>query len=286
MAEGGEHKLNTNINAMLEQVGISVNNDSVIRKAFHKYLHPKEAYVSNGCLNQQLAKLAHNKHEGPGENKPGKYSKKYRDTKDDLANRDENGGVKFIYPYGATINVRKPSFPLLTTGPISFPANRPVCGFYMSPRRGKLLVMGSMQFLHDDYFQKEDNEKIQEALFRWLLLDEGSFEENMKKDPEISEYHHVPDITALSDKLRSCLQESDELPKDFTTLFNERLYKFDTDLIPEALQLYETLGVKHEPLTLIPPQFETPMPSLQAAVFPPTLKELPPPSLDLFDLDE
>jgi intraflagellar transport protein 52 len=99
-------------------------------------------------------------------------------------------------------------------------------------------------------------------LFRWLLLDEGDIEENLKKDPEISEYYHVPDITALADKLRSCLQESDELPKDFTTLFNERLYKFDTDLIPEALQLYESLGVKHEPLTLIPPQFETPMPSL------------------------
>ena len=28
------------------------------------------------------------------------------------------------------------------------------------------------------------------------------------------------------------------------------------------------------------------MPALQAAVFPPSLKELPPPSLDLFDLDE
>jgi intraflagellar transport protein 52 len=28
------------------------------------------------------------------------------------------------------------------------------------------------------------------------------------------------------------------------------------------------------------------MPALQAAVFPPNLKELPPPSLDLFDLDE
>jgi len=28
------------------------------------------------------------------------------------------------------------------------------------------------------------------------------------------------------------------------------------------------------------------MPALQAAVFPPTLKELPPPSLDLYDLDE
>ena len=108
----------------------------------------------------------------------------------------------------------------------------------------------------------------------------------MKEEPELSEYVHVPDITALADRLRSCLQEADELPRNFTTLFNERLYKFDTDLIPDAIKLYAQVGVKHEPLTLSPPQFETPMPALQAAVFPPTLKELPPPSLDLYDLDE
>ena len=123
-------------------------------------------------------------------------------------------------------------------------------------------------------------------MFRWLLYDDVNIEQNVKNEPELSEYHPVPDITALADRLRSCLQESDELPKDFTTLFNEKLYKFDTDLIPETLELYKTIGVKHEPLTLIPPQFETPMPALQAAVFPPTLKELPPPSLDLYDLDE
>lgn len=69
-------------------------------------------------------------------------------------------------------------------------------------------------------------------------------------------------------------------------MFNEKLYKFDTDLIPETLDMYKTLNVKHEPLTLIPPNFETPMPALQAAVFAPSLKELPSPSLELFDLDD
>eukprot|EP00434_Breviolum_minutum_P023117 symbB.v1.2.020394.t1/scaffold1715.1/size104970/4 len=54
----------------------------------------------------------------------------------------------------------------------------------------------------------------------------------------------------------------------------------------EAVKLYHQLGVKHEPLTLIPPQFETPMPALQPAVFPPCLREAVPPNLDLFDLDE
>jgi len=76
------------------------------------------------------------------------------------------------------------------------------------------------------------------------------------------------------------------MPKDFTTLFVDKLYSFDTNIVPESIALYSTLGIKHEPLTLIPPQFETPMPQLQAAVFLPCIKDLPPPSLDLFDLDE
>lgn len=84
----------------------------------------------------------------------------------------------------------------------------------------------------------------------------------MQEEPEISEYNHVPDITALADRLRSCLQESEEMPKDFTTLFSNGLFKFDTDLVPESIDLFKTLNVKHEQLTLIPPQFETPMPEL------------------------
>ena len=74
----------------------------------------------------------------------GKFAKRYRDTKDDLTSREENGGLKFVYPYGSTLNVRKPSFPILSSGPVSYPANRPVAAFYMSPKRGKLFVMGSM----------------------------------------------------------------------------------------------------------------------------------------------
>jgi len=145
-----------------------------------------------------------------------------------------------------------------------------------------------MRFFSDEFFENEDNQIIQEGVFKWLLnVDkDAEFERHVNEEAEISEYNHVPDITALADRLRSCLQESDEMPKDFTTLFSPTLFKFDTDLIPEAIDLYKTLNVKHEPLTLIPPQFETPLPELQAAVFLPTMKDLPPPGLDLFDLDE
>lgn len=36
--------------------------------------------------------------------------------------------------------------------------------------------------------------------------------------------------------------------------------------VPDALDLYEKLGVKHQPLKVISPNFEAPLPPLQAAV--------------------
>ena len=160
--------------------------------------------IQNGILNEELVNVANGKTKE--ENAPGKYSKRYRDDKDELANRQENGGLNFVYPYGASLNVRKPSYPILSSGPISFPPNRPVAAFHVSPKRGKLLVVGSIQIFADEFFEKEDNQKIQEAFFKWLLTDkEVAFERHIKDDNDISEYAHVPDITALADRLRSCL---------------------------------------------------------------------------------
>ena len=56
--------------------------------------------------------------------------------------------------------------------------------------------------------------------------------------------------------------------------------------MPRGITAYKELGIKHEPLRLITPQFETPLPHLQAAVFPPQFRNLPDPQLELFDLDE
>jgi hypothetical protein len=56
--------------------------------------------------------------------------------------------------------------------------------------------------------------------------------------------------------------------------------------VPEAVALYSQLGVKKEPLGLIPPAFEAPLPPLTPATFPPVLREPLPPPLELFDLDE
>jgi len=156
MNEGGETKMNTNINAMLEQFGIFVNTDCVIRKAFAKYLHPKEAFIGNGVLNKELVRVANGEAKQEAA-KQGKYAKRYRDTKDEAVELDENGGLKFVYPYGSSLNVRKPAVPILSSGPISFPPNRPVAAFYKSQKGGKLFVMGSMKFFADEFFENEDN---------------------------------------------------------------------------------------------------------------------------------
>lgn len=37
--------------------GIFVNSDAVIRTVYHKYHHPKEALISNGVVNQEIARL-------------------------------------------------------------------------------------------------------------------------------------------------------------------------------------------------------------------------------------
>lgn len=69
-------------------------------------------------------------------------------------------------------------------------------------------------------------------------------------------------------------------------MFDDSLFQFDPSLVPEAMDLYSKLGVRKAPLTLIAPQFEAPLPALQPAVFPPAIREPPPPALELFDLDE
>jgi hypothetical protein len=77
----------------------------------------------------------------------------------------------------------------------------------------------------------------------------SSVQEDRKLDaldeecPEFGESVEVPDLEALSERLHSCLQESEELPADFTQLFDDSLFKFDTALIPEAIESFKVCFV-------------------------------------------
>ncbi len=103
--------------------------------------------------------------------------------------------LSFVYPHGATLNVARPAVPVLSTGSVSFPLNRPVCALYKNPGRqrrlstfkksiellskmfllasgGKLAVLGSGAMFSDPYLEKEDNAKIKVGAnyFFFLLI--------------------------------------------------------------------------------------------------------------------
>ncbi|KAJ3105814.1 Intraflagellar transport protein 52 [Phlyctochytrium planicorne] len=277
--EGGEASYNTNFNYLLEEYGIMVNPDAVTRTVYHKYLHPKEVYVSNGILNREINKAA---------GKKGVSGTALQFSEFNSENRKHStSGLSFVYPFGATLNVQKPAIAILSSGTVSYPLNRPIGAVYANPNnKGKLIVIGSGLMFSDAYIDKEENGKLFDVILQICTSDKIVLNNIDASEPDISDYHYLPDTAKLSEGLRSCLQESEDLPKDFTTLFDHKLFTFDNSVIPQALKVYEEMRLKHEALTLIQPQFETPLPPLQPAVFPPCIREIPPPSLDLFDLDE
>uniref|UniRef100_A0AAY4EIS6 ABC-type uncharacterized transport system domain-containing protein n=2 Tax=Denticeps clupeoides TaxID=299321 RepID=A0AAY4EIS6_9TELE len=271
LGEGGERKHDTNINFLLEEFGIMVNNDAVVRNVYYKYFHPKEALVSNGVLNREIIRAA---------------GKAVTGVIDDENVGNNAQALTFIYPYGATLNVMKPAAAVLSTGSVCFPLNRPVLAFYQVKDGGKLAVLGSCHMFSDQYLDKEENSKIMDVVCQWLTTDTIHLNQIDVDDPEVADYTMLPDTGQLSERLRVCLQEQDENPRDFTSLFNTSLLKLSTDSLTHVINAYKQLNVKHEALQLIQPQFETPLPPLQSEVFEPAFKDLPPPMLDLFDLDE
>lgn len=60
-----------------------------------------------------------------------------------------------MYVKGSTLNVNVPSFPILTSGPLTYPSNRPIVAIHENKSGGKLLVAGSIEMFLDDYFENE-----------------------------------------------------------------------------------------------------------------------------------
>jgi intraflagellar transport protein 52 len=121
LGEGGEARSGTNINYLLEEFGISINKDSVVRTVHYKYLHPKEVLISDGILNRTIVTAV---------GKKLNMSASELDDFDVGKSRDHelfnNTGLDFVYPYGATLSVQKPAVPLLSSGKIAYPMHRPL----------------------------------------------------------------------------------------------------------------------------------------------------------------
>ena len=288
------------------EYGIKVENDTVVRTSYYKYLHPKHVFIDDGALHPALYEEYTNsttpsdKH-SLDDDIPISHMSHH--NMDDSLDEESKKQLSIVYPFGSTITVNSPSLPILSSGQVSFPSNRPIAAIWdashlksstirqrQSNNRGRILVIGSSHIFTDEWINKEENSKLVDTLFKFLLHDDNDnihFDRKRStKDNRVDESRTVPDIEALSERLRSCLEQNEPLPQDLPSLLCKDMLSYDTNLIPDVIELYKALDVKKEPLTLIPPEFERPIPPLTAAVFHPKMKELPPPALDKFDLDE
>ncbi|XP_071429194.1 intraflagellar transport protein 52 homolog isoform X2 [Pithys albifrons albifrons] len=317
LREGGESRNGTNINFLLEEYGIIFNNDAVVRNVYYKYHHPKEALISDGVLNRGICEAARKTvlettdEDGSGHDSQAltflyPFGATLNVMKPAVAILS-TGSVCFplnrpiLAFYQHEVGFKGARWAQALPGEIEKLGGRKTGSLRLEKRRdkewkqkvkewksqgGKMAALGSSHMFSDQYLDKEENGKIMDVLFQWLTTSDIHLNQMDMQDPEISDYIVLPDTPALSEQLRVCLQEGDENPRDFTKLFDKSLYQLDTTALPSVIKAYEELNVKHEPLQLIQPQFETPLPVLQPAVFPPAFRELPPPPLELFDLDE
>ena len=54
------------------------------------------------------------------------------------------------------------------------------------------------------------------------------------EDPEVTDYHFLPDTPKLAERLKACLQEGDDIPRDFGKMFEHNVYKLDNALVPKV----------------------------------------------------
>lgn len=247
-----------NINILLEHFGIIPNLDSLIRTHYYKYFHPKECYIGDSKVTPSLMK--------------------------------EKLDLTLVYPFGCTLNVNKPSVVAFTSGSTSFPVNRTLGAIYYNEKtKGRLVAVGSGHMFSDKYIDYEQNDKFREVFMDFLTSpDDINFMTMDHDDIDSIDHHIVPETAELAEKPQLCLTDAINSTNfvDYYKLFDHRMNSMNTVVVPKALKLYDELGVKHEPLKIITPKFEAPYPPLQPAVFPPSFRDLPPPQLELFDLDD
>ena len=73
---------------------------------------------------------------------------------------------------------------------------------------GRLCVLGSSYLFHDDWLDKDENGKLVDVLLRWLTGAEDVVMDPLDaEEPDVTEYHQLPDTEALGERVKCCLQE-------------------------------------------------------------------------------
>lgn len=224
MDEGGEEALGTNVNYLLEEYGISVNADAAVRAlpGGAAYAHPKETLVTDGVLNRAVRRFverarekraAGRENEAPGADGTSKADASVGDAAHGARRSPTDAPVRFVVPFGATLNAQKPAVPVLSTGKMAVPTQRPTAALWAgNPNkgegRGKVCVLGSGRMASDEWLDREDNATVLDFCMRWLSPGSDlSLYALDAEEPDVSEYDQLPDVAALAERPKMCLQD-------------------------------------------------------------------------------
>lgn len=125
-----------NINIFLEKYGIVPNSDCLVRTHYYKYFHPKECCVNDIEINKVLG--------------------------------EKEKDLQFVYPFGCTLSVNRPSVIGFTSGITTFPLDRPLAALYCHKSGGRIVAVGSGHMFSDKYIDKDSNNKLREMLMGFL----------------------------------------------------------------------------------------------------------------------
>jgi intraflagellar transport protein 52 len=165
--------------------------------------------------------------------------------------------------------------------------NRPIIAHgKIGKAGGSLTVVGSAHMFSDEWIKCEANEPLCAFLIELAITGKAQLNKIEADHPEINERYWNPDVASMSERLRSCIQESEKMRTRFTDNFDRGLYKMDLSFLTDTDALAKMLGLKNEALETVAPQFDTALPPLTPAVFPPQMKDSKGPVLELFDLDD
>ena len=62
---------------------------------------------------------------------------------------------------------------------------------------------------------------------------------------QVADYNTQPEVSLLAEEAKACLQETEEVPRDITSLFDNSLFKLDTSLVPKVLRSLSSLQPFH-----------------------------------------
>jgi intraflagellar transport protein 52 len=238
----------------VKKYGVTVS-DPVIAPSYIRYVDPHQVTVQQGIVNRAVAQFS------------------------------QEASPTFAFPMGATLDVVLPSVPILTSGLSSYPLNRPIIA-HAAVGQGTLTVFGSPHFFCDDWIAAESNQKLAKFIIGLVLTKTVQLNPIDAEHPEVTDRWYTPDIQSMSERLRSCIQESENLRPEFRDNFDRGLFRMDLSFVAQTEKVASILGIMNEPLTMVKPQFDTALPPLTPAVFPPQMREPAGPVLELFDLDD